>query len=414
MNPIKYNILLLALMISALAVGQTTNIGELTISPNTQVSIVDNFSNEAIGSTMNDGELFVYANFNNDGLFSYFNAANNGLTRFQGTSVQQISGTALSEFYDVYFNNTSTEAFQLSGDISIVNEADFDLGVVNNNDFGGNIMFQNLAYHSNTSDASHVKGQVIKKGDTAFEFPIGDSGYYRMAAITAPNDSNEVINGQYVLENSNTLYPHNLVAGVIDIIDNAEYWIINREQGNTNVVLTLSWNINTTPAEIVADNTSEIHIVRWDETQGIWVDEGGIVDDSNQTVTTIANISGYGVFTLARVKEDFILPGDVVIYNSVTPNGDGDNSFFFIDGLERFPDNSVTIFNRWGVKVYETTGYNETDNVFRGVSEGRITINKNEQLPTGTYFYILRYNTGGAQPQNVKKAGYLYINKDDN
>lgn len=128
----------------------------------------------------------------------------------------------------------------------------------------------------------------------------------------------------------------------------------------------------------------------------------------------MSEVSGYGVFTLATVKENIILPDDVVVYNGITPDDDGDNDFFFIDGIAKYPDNTVQIFNRWGVKVFETTGYNETNNVFRGISDGRITINKNEQLPVGTYFYILEYNTGGSQPQDVKKAGYLYINTDNN
>ena len=76
------------------------------------------------------------------------------------------------------------------------------------------------------------------------------------------------------------------------------------------------------------------------------------------------------------------------MYNSVTPNGDGDNDFFLISGISNYPDNEVQIFNRWGVKVYETKGYNETDNVFKGISEGRITIN---QVGTIAYRNILLY-----------------------
>lgn len=388
---------------------QTTNIGELTISSNTQMSILDNFDNRATGSTMNDGELFIYANFNNDGLFSYFDASSNGLTRFEGTNVQQITGVSLSEFYNAWFNNVASQpAFELSGAIRIVNEADFDLGIVNNDTHGGTITFENLAYATNTSNDSHVDGLVIKNGDTNFEYPIGDKGYYRMARISAPDDIGDVISSQYVLENSNTQYPHHLAAGVIELIDDSEYWILNNDQGNSNVILTLSWSTDTTPPEIISGNTSAIHIVRWDEQQGFWVDEGGIVDEVDQSVTTISEVSGYGIFTLARVKEDLVLPGDVVIYNGITPNGDGDNDFFFIDGIEQYPDNSVTIFNRWGVKVYETRGYNNTNKIFDGTSDGRITLSQNDRLPVGTYFYVITYNRNG---ETVKKAGYLYIQR---
>ncbi len=97
----------------------------------------------------------------------------------------------------------------------------------------------------------------------------------------------------------------------------------------------------------------------------------------------------------------------IEIYNSVTPNEDGLNDFFFIKGIECYANNTVNIYNRWGVIVYESKGYNNNDVSFKGFSEGRSTINRNEKLPTGTYFYILEYidNTGKA----INKSGYLYI-----
>ncbi|MDO5978124.1 gliding motility-associated C-terminal domain-containing protein [Flavivirga spongiicola] len=405
----------LFLFVSLITMAQTSNLGELSILPNTQMGVVDDFNNTTTASVMNNGELFVYSNFNNDGLFSYFDSNNNGLTRFEGTSIQQITGNALSEFYNVLFNNTSSAfSFELSGDISVVNTAEFFQGIVKNDDFGGNITFEQLADHINTSNTSYVDGSVYKNGDTAFEFPIGDNGFYRSSAISTPDNSNDIFASKYFLENSDTLHPHALATGVIEFIDNTEYWTITRDQGVANVIVTLSWDTNTTPLEISNAPATAIRIVRWDAIQGFWVDEASIVDIDNQTVTTVAEVSGYGVFTLATVKEDIILLDDVIVYNGLSPNGDGNNDFFLIDGIAKYPDNTVQIFNRWGVKVFETTSYNETNNVFKGISDGRITINEKEQLPVGTYFYIVEYNPGGNQSQAVKKAGYLYINTDKN
>jgi hypothetical protein len=70
---------------------------------------------------------------------------------------------------------------------------------------------------------------------------------------------------------------------------------------------------------------------------------------------------------------------------------------------------ALTIFNRWGVKVFEKEHYNNTDRVFRGVSEGRLTLTKSDELPGGTYFYVLSYKD---KELNIReKSGYLYINK---
>ncbi|WP_376777502.1 gliding motility-associated C-terminal domain-containing protein [Flavobacterium covae] len=102
-------------------------------------------------------------------------------------------------------------------------------------------------------------------------------------------------------------------------------------------------------------------------------------------------------------KEEF------VIYNHMTPNGDGNNDVFFIDGIDKFPNNSVEVYNRWGVLVYEAKGYNNNDRSFRGISSGRVTIKQLEELPEGTYYYMFKYEDTKGMPQ--EKAGYLYINR---
>jgi len=98
------------------------------------------------------------------------------------------------------------------------------------------------------------------------------------------------------------------------------------------------------------------------------------------------------------------------VFNGITPNGDGLNDFLLIQGIDEFPNNNVKIFNRWGVQVFEINSYNEGSNVFRGISEGRTTIRKGEELPTGTYFYILTFS-GDCPLGRCAWNGYLYINR---
>ncbi|UUF12407.1 MULTISPECIES: gliding motility-associated C-terminal domain-containing protein [Flavobacterium] len=410
----QYKIFGLFLFSGVALSAQTTNVGDLVILPNTQVSILDDFNNTPTGSAMNDGELFVYANFNNDGLFSYFPTETTSLIRFVGPNVQKISGLQESDFYKVIFNNATTpSAFELSGDINVFNTADFLKGIVNNDAFGGRFVFENNGYHLSTSNAGHVNGLVSKKGNKSFVYPIGDGLFYRPSEISAPTALSDNFTSKYFRVNSNTLYPHKLKAGIIETIDDAEYWTLTRDNGSSYVRVTLSWNEQTTPQNLLTSPKSALHVLRWDETLGMWVDEGGIVDEANKTVSTISDSTGFGIFTLGRVKEDLVLPGNLVIYNAISFNGDEKNSFFFIDGIAKYPNNSLLIFNRWGVKVYEAEGYNETDNVFNGFSNGRITIDKQSKLPTGTYFYILNYEyTDSSKPQLIRKSGYLYINSD--
>lgn len=409
-NKLLFGLFALVLLTPCAGFSQTVNTGELVISRGTQLSTVGALDNKAIGDIINDGELFVYSHYNNDGLVTFTTAGATAITRMRGASgFQNISGTMPMEWSNAEFNNNATQpAFHLSNEVSIAGQANFQKGIVDDDAYNGLLVFEKSATHINVDDASHVDGLVRKNGQNPFQYPIGDKGKYRYAAISAPTGVTDAFTGKYFLENSNVSYTHSNKEATITLIDNAEYWTINKTAANSNVFLTLSWDVATTPSTIFAAPYEAIHIVRWDAAQNLWVDEGGVADTSSKEVTTVVNpLTKYGVFTLARVKLDV----SFVVYNAVSPNEDGLNDFFRIDGIELHPNNSVTIFNRWGVQVYETKGYGNTanGNVFKGVSEGRTTVSKNEKLPAGTYFYVIEV-VKEFDASITKKSGYLYIN----
>ncbi|WP_418264116.1 DUF7507 domain-containing protein [Flavobacterium faecale] len=98
---------------------------------------------------------------------------------------------------------------------------------------------------------------------------------------------------------------------------------------------------------------------------------------------------------------------DLKVFNAVSPDGDGLNDYFRIEGIDCYPDNKVQIFDRWGVKVFEVKGYDNDTKAFRGKSDGRVTIGQSNGLPSGTYFYAIKYvdkNNNG-----FNKSGYLQL-----
>ncbi|MEZ4983040.1 MAG: gliding motility-associated C-terminal domain-containing protein [Saprospiraceae bacterium] len=83
------------------------------------------------------------------------------------------------------------------------------------------------------------------------------------------------------------------------------------------------------------------------------------------------------------------------IYNGFSPDGDGENDTFVINGIEDYPDNLVRVYNRWGNLVFEKKGYRGT---WDGTWEGK-------DLPDGTYYYLIDLGDGKLF------SGFLQINR---
>ena len=94
------------------------------------------------------------------------------------------------------------------------------------------------------------------------------------------------------------------------------------------------------------------------------------------------------------------------VFNAISGNGDNLNDGFIIEGIEAYPKNTLKIFNRWGVLVYEKEGYSNSD-PFKGYANGKAIIAKDTKLPQGTYYYILEYVDGNNHSQ--QKSGWLYL-----
>lgn len=84
------------------------------------------------------------------------------------------------------------------------------------------------------------------------------------------------------------------------------------------------------------------------------------------------------------------LPCDIIISNILTPNADDKNDFFFVLNIEQFPGTSVTIYNRWGIKVFVDEDYRNNwngDDLAQGVYFYIVSI-KDQEVKTGTLTLI--------------------------
>lgn len=94
---------------------------------------------------------------------------------------------------------------------------------------------------------------------------------------------------------------------------------------------------------------------------------------------TVQVTDSLGNDTLIHVRINEI-PCEISTVLVFTPNGDGINDTWSVTNLEKYPENRVLVFNRWGQKVYEHEGEYEA-------WDGRDTFGR--ELEANSYYYII-------------------------
>lgn len=403
------------------------NEGILSVSTGDLVSFEGAFENTSQGEVINDGTTIYFHDFINHGYYGLTPGQKSAKAIFSTllpNQIKHIHGDALSSFYDVEFtSDTKTVAFDLGHTLDVYGTVDFQNGIVkvdptfnaNTGVSKGMFSFQQGAKTMNVRDDSHIEGEVEKIGKEAFVFPIGDQGFYRPARISAPKDSKDTFTSQYVY-NDQAFFERHATVESKEILgmDKREYWVITKGSDTTSdVLLTLSWDDVTSPVHAMPPG-ADLQIVRWDMAREMWVNEGGVMDMEAKEITTIVPVKGYGYFALAARMSMDPTSEEIIIYNLVTPNGDGKNDYFRIENIQLYPNNKVEIYNRWGTRVYERRNYDPNGDgsiqVFTGYSEGNTTLAKGSKLPSGTYYYVVTYErTDENGNRMIKKAANLHL-----
>ena len=86
------------------------------------------------------------------------------------------------------------------------------------------------------------------------------------------------------------------------------------------------------------------------------------------------------------------VPDTVVVPNFITPNGDNVNDEFILQYVEDYEDLSqVTIFNRWGDRVWQSEPLYDNSNPWRGTNQN------GTKLADGVYFYTIELRNDADQ-----------------
>ena len=93
---------------------------------------------------------------------------------------------------------------------------------------------------------------------------------------------------------------------------------------------------------------------------------------------------------------------DIVVHDVITPNGDGINDVWVIEGIENYPGNSVAVFDKWGNELFHKDDYK---NDWYGRDD------RGELLPDGTYFYLVKLNAAYAAGGKNTFTGAILIKR---
>jgi gliding motility-associated-like protein len=128
--------------------------------------------------------------------------------------------------------------------------------------------------------------------------------------------------------------------------------------------------------------------------RGEWIlmEGSGKIKDSSNPRTEVTDLGvGKNIFQWSisnapcqDFKDEVVIELlELKIPTTITPNNDGLNDLFEITGIEFYPDNVVTIFNRWGTIIFSKSGYK---NDWNGRSQD------GKELSEDTYFCTVEIN----------------------
>jgi gliding motility-associated-like protein len=265
--------------------------------------------------------------------------------------------------------------------------------------------FEEDAFHSGATDFSNVDGYVAVRNKQNFIFPTGDNARLRPLHLQSET-MNTSARAAYFREdpnetgNASTPFSTSERTEMVTAVSSHEYWVLDGEVASN---VRLAWDVQSN-FETFISSVDNLIIVGWNIEEARWESLGN-------TLTSGDLLSGHivsdpfvpGMYAAITFGESLVNSKIPMSNYLLTPNADGRNDVLIIEGVERSSDNELQIYNRYGVRVYGKTNYN---NDFNGFSNRSMVVNRHMELAAGIYFYIFTLHD-----LDQKHQGYLYISK---
>lgn len=374
-------ILLAAFVISSsfCSKAQFVNDGSvITISTNAVVFIDMDMVNN--GQIDHYGEIVVLKNWDTNHVLGGISKISNGVVSLDGNN-QIIGGIHQSIFPNLVLGGEGKKS--LNQDVNIYQSLalnDVELSVNKNK-----LTLFSYAPESLTRTNGFIcteEGGYFYRGiafDKDYLFPMGSRKYnetlYRPVIVKLKKNQENLFGISFV-DNDPTYSFLNRASKGRNIIEiNPKYFhVLNAEKINT--LAQISFYYNRLEEEPFSELAHWSENQQWEKVSSI---EKDIVDGSLDKIL-IFETSGISKLPIALASSNS--DSNLTFYNSFSPDGDGKNDHWNIGNIDSYPENEITIFNRWGGEVFRTKSYSAS-NKWDG-----------SKLNEGTYYYVLKVKIG--------------------
>jgi gliding motility-associated-like protein len=354
------------------------NNGNLFIDEAAVVQIGGMLEGRGNAEIINNGMLYITGDVTNNGATGLFDNTSDGRVILDGKG-QRINGSAGITFPNLeLLTNTKTSSVPVFINHTL--------------NLGNAVLLAHKDLSINSDDPAAIQrgggyvatqgnGQLIRnsaRNGERYIFPMGTMEYGAYQPVDITTQVAEASRFGIALHGynaSNDGMDVMLTTDSIERVNDRYYYTINHLEGTHSAAL-----------GFYSDSLSEKEnsgICTWDEQNNVWatpykaVENPGAYGDKLNRLFVITDPSFIEKAYTPVLTTEPVITKKIQIPNSFTANEDGLNEFWEIKGIEKFPDNKVTIFNRWGEVIYETRGYSST-NYFTGSG-----------IMQGVYMYVV-------------------------
>jgi gliding motility-associated-like protein len=378
---------------------QVINAGaRIGITTNGILFVNSSFTNQS-GTILNDGKLILKGDWrNNDPLSSVFNKLSTGAVELSGDD-QLIAGTSKTEFPTLILKGLGQKTLGVNTDITGSLELNdhelkadaFELAILNGSPYS---ITRGKGFIS-----TDKKGKLIRiiNSVNTYLFPLGSSengnSLYRPFELVMKDDVQNYFAASFAKKDaSSDGYNRQSKRPDIETVFDKYFYVLD-QNGSSKLDFRFYQNSKEDGGYKQLVNWNKFNI--WEKAGPSTVLSGAFADGLDQNILysstdVITNLP----ITLAAAT----IAGPFTFFNAFSPDGDGKNDTWEIKNLDTYPNNDLTVFNRWGDEVFKSQGYSSA----KAWNGGNVN--------PGTYYYILNVEVNGAR-QSYK--GFITMVKKD-